>query len=314
MELMETNAKLLQAAIDGSPPLNLLEKRIILRPEAFRVCLGGWVFDKCFPPNSLLLGVFNSFLRCVRPLFHCWCPPFSAGHLAFLFICLPDLSLLVSAHFCSFVSQVCHCCCPPCLVVTVSVCVRRVSLFSFCLPSCLLSLCPRCLPSVSGLVSLLGGHCLHLVSLLFPFVSLLLVTVSVLSPFLSPFLLVIVSVLSLFCFLLSPFLLVIVSILSPFLLVIVPALSPSCLLLCPFLFPVLLVTVSTLSPFCFLLFLLFHARMSNTCLTYLPFGSRKTRCDLLVVLGRLPVTTGYQPYRHKCGTCFLLAVVSPHHR
>ena len=60
--------------------------------------------------------------------------------------------------------------------------------------------------------------------------------------------------------------------------------------------------------------LLFHARMSYTCLTLLPFGSRKTRCDLLVVIGRLPVSTGYQPYRHKCGTCFLLAVVSPHPR
>ena len=96
-------------------------------------------------PNSLLLGVLNSFLRCVRPLCQCWCPPFSAGHVAFLFICLPGLSLLVSAlfsaghvailficntsihlfprsvtggvrpfplamqRFYSFVSQVCHC-------------------------------------------------------------------------------------------------------------------------------------------------------------------------------------------------------------
>ena len=32
--------------------------------------------------------------------------------------------------------------------------------------------------------------------------------------------------------------------------------------------------------------------MSYTCLTYLLFGSRKARCDLLVVLGRLPVSTG----------------------
>ena len=50
-------------------------------------------------PNSLLLGVLSSFLRCVRPLCHCWCPPFPAGHVAFLFICLPGLSLLVSALF-----------------------------------------------------------------------------------------------------------------------------------------------------------------------------------------------------------------------
>ena len=28
---------------------------------------------------------------------HCWCPPFSVGHVAFLCICLPGLSLLVSA-------------------------------------------------------------------------------------------------------------------------------------------------------------------------------------------------------------------------
>ena len=48
-------------------------------------------------PDSLLLGVLNSFLRCVRPLCHCWCPPYSAGHVAFL----------------SFVSHVCHWWCPP---------------------------------------------------------------------------------------------------------------------------------------------------------------------------------------------------------
>ena len=57
------------------------------------------ISGRFFPPNSLLLGVLNSFLRCVRPLCHCWCPPFSAGHVAFLFICLPGLSLLVSALF-----------------------------------------------------------------------------------------------------------------------------------------------------------------------------------------------------------------------
>ena len=28
---------------------------------------------------------------------YCWCPPFSVGHVAFLFICLPGPSLLVSA-------------------------------------------------------------------------------------------------------------------------------------------------------------------------------------------------------------------------
>ena len=79
---------------------------------------------------------------CVSQVCHWWCPPFSAGHAAFLFICLAGLSLLVSAlfhwrcdiyihlsprsvtggvrpfplamqHFYSFVSQVCHCWCPP---------------------------------------------------------------------------------------------------------------------------------------------------------------------------------------------------------
>ena len=38
----------------------------------------------CFSPNSLLWGVLNSFFRCVRPFCHCWCPPSSAGHAAFL--------------------------------------------------------------------------------------------------------------------------------------------------------------------------------------------------------------------------------------
>ena len=60
-----------------------------------------------YSPKRLLLGVLNSFLRCVRPFCHCWCPPFSAGHAAFLFICLPG-------DFFTFVSQVrcLHCWCP----------------------------------------------------------------------------------------------------------------------------------------------------------------------------------------------------------
>ena len=99
-----------------------------------------------YSPNSLLLGVLNSFLRCVRPLCHCWCPPFSAGHVAFLFICLPGLSVLVSALFrwpCSIsISQVCHCWCPPFsaghvafLFVLASLCI--------CLPAldCCIRLC-----------------------------------------------------------------------------------------------------------------------------------------------------------------------------
>ena len=56
--------------------------------------------------------------RCsfVSQVCHWRCPPFSVGHAAFLFIRLPGLSQVVSAHFrCfySFVSQVCHCWCPP---------------------------------------------------------------------------------------------------------------------------------------------------------------------------------------------------------
>ena len=51
---------------------------------------------------------------------HCWRSPFSAGHVAFLFICLPGLSIHFSPrsvtagvrpcplHFYSFVSQACH--------------------------------------------------------------------------------------------------------------------------------------------------------------------------------------------------------------
>ena len=35
----------------------------------------------------------------VSQVCRCWCPPLSASHVAFLFICLPDLSLLVSALF-----------------------------------------------------------------------------------------------------------------------------------------------------------------------------------------------------------------------
>ena len=41
------------------------------------------------------------------------CLPFSAGREAFLFMCLPGLSLLPIRHFYSFVSQVCHLRCPP---------------------------------------------------------------------------------------------------------------------------------------------------------------------------------------------------------
>ena len=90
-------------------------------------------------PCLLAMKHFYSFASQVR---YCWCPPFSVGHVAFLFICLPGLSLLVSAlfrwrcngsihvcsrsvtagvrpfplamqHFYSFVSRVCDWCCRP---------------------------------------------------------------------------------------------------------------------------------------------------------------------------------------------------------
>ena len=99
-------------------------------------------------PRSVTAGVrpfpqaMQHFYSFVSQVCHCWCPPFSAGRVAFLCICLPGLSLLVSAlfhwrcdiyihlsprsvtggvrpfpqamqHFYSFVSQVCHCWCPP---------------------------------------------------------------------------------------------------------------------------------------------------------------------------------------------------------
>ena len=53
------------------------------------------------------------FYSCVSQVCHWWCPPFSAGREAFLFICLPGLSLLPMQYFYSFVSQVCHLRCPP---------------------------------------------------------------------------------------------------------------------------------------------------------------------------------------------------------
>ena len=84
---------------------------------------------------------------------NCWCPPFSAGHEAFLFICLPGLSLLSLAGHVAFL-----CICLPGLSVVVS------ALFGWpCSISTFVSLlighCVRLVSLVSGLVSLLVGHC-----------------------------------------------------------------------------------------------------------------------------------------------------------
>ena len=70
-------------------------------------------------PRSVTVGVrpfplaMQHFYSCVSQVCHWWCPPISAGRVAFLFICLPGLSLLAMQHFYSFVSQVCHLRCPP---------------------------------------------------------------------------------------------------------------------------------------------------------------------------------------------------------
>ena len=42
---------------------------------------------------------FRCFYSFVSQVCHCWCPPFSVGYVAFLFICLRGLSLPVSALF-----------------------------------------------------------------------------------------------------------------------------------------------------------------------------------------------------------------------
>ena len=80
------------------------------------------------PALFLALQHFYSF---VFQVCHCWCPPFSAGHAAFLFICYPGLSLVLpplsAGHvaflficlpcdFFLFVFQVwcLHCCFLPC--------------------------------------------------------------------------------------------------------------------------------------------------------------------------------------------------------
>ena len=56
-------------------------------------------------PRSVTAGVrpfplaMQDFYSFVSQVCYCWCPPFSAGHVAFLFMCLPGLSLVMSALF-----------------------------------------------------------------------------------------------------------------------------------------------------------------------------------------------------------------------
>ena len=85
-------------------------------PKQFTV-RGSQFFLKMCPPFSAGHAAF--LFLCLPQFCRWWCPPSSAGHGAFLFFCLPGLSRLVSALFrgpCniySFVSQVCHWLCPP---------------------------------------------------------------------------------------------------------------------------------------------------------------------------------------------------------
>ena len=84
-----------------------------------------------FAPNSLLLRGSQFFLK----MCHCWCPPISTGHVAFLIIHLSPRSVtagvrpfpLAMQHFYSRVSQVCHWWCPP-------FSAGRVAFLFICLP------------------------------------------------------------------------------------------------------------------------------------------------------------------------------------
>ena len=114
-------------------------------------------------PWALAMWRFYSF---VSQVCHWRCPPFSVGHAAPPFFCLPGLSLLVSAlfrwrcnisirlspgsvhlsprsvtagvrpfplpmqHFCSFVPQACHWWCPPFSAVSIHLSPRSVTCVS----------------------------------------------------------------------------------------------------------------------------------------------------------------------------------------
>ena len=59
---------------------------------------GSQFFLKMCPPFVSLL-VSEHFYSFVSQVCHCWCPPFSGDHAAFLVVCPPNLSLVVSALF-----------------------------------------------------------------------------------------------------------------------------------------------------------------------------------------------------------------------
>ena len=78
------------------PRLSLLVSALFRWPCSISIHLSPRSVTVGVRPFPLAMQHFYSF---VFRVCHCWCPPFSAGHAVFLFICLPGLSLLVSALF-----------------------------------------------------------------------------------------------------------------------------------------------------------------------------------------------------------------------
>ena len=79
------------------PGLSLVVSALFCWPCSISIDLSPRSVTAGVRPFPLAMQHFYSF---VSHVCHCWCPPFSAGHAAFLFICLPGLSLVVSALFC----------------------------------------------------------------------------------------------------------------------------------------------------------------------------------------------------------------------
>ena len=104
----------------------------------------------CLPGLPLLVSALfrrmQHFYSFVSQVCHCWCPPFSAGDAPFLFICLPGLSLLVSALFCWPYSISIRLSPSPALLVTfLFVCLPCLSLVVSALFRCFYSFVPHAL-------------------------------------------------------------------------------------------------------------------------------------------------------------------------
>ena len=78
------------------PGLSLLVSALFHWPRSTSSHLSPRSVTGTVRPFPLAMQHFYSF---VSQACRCWCPPWSVGHVAFLFICLPGLSLLVSALF-----------------------------------------------------------------------------------------------------------------------------------------------------------------------------------------------------------------------